>query len=53
MKLPCDVCNGERFNLETLAVSWCGKSIGDALKMEVDEAVDFFATMRNIASRPD
>ena len=49
VKLPCDVCKGERFNPETLAVSWRGKSIGDVLKMEVDEAVDFFATMSNIA----
>ncbi len=49
VKLPCDVCKGERFNPETLAVSWRGKSIGDVLKMEVDEAVDFFATMGKIA----
>ena len=44
VKVPCDVCHGERFNAETLAVSWRGKSIGDVLKMEVDEAVDFFAS---------
>ncbi len=49
VKVPCDVCHGERFNPETLAVSWRGKSIGDVLKMEVDEAVDFFASMPNIA----
>jgi excinuclease ABC subunit A len=49
VKLPCDVCHGERFSAETLAVSWRGKSIGDVLKMEVDEAVDFFASMPNIA----
>jgi excinuclease ABC subunit A len=49
VKVPCDVCHGERFNAETLAVSWRGKSIGDVLKMEVDEAVEFFATMPNIA----
>jgi excinuclease ABC subunit A len=49
VKLPCDVCHGARFNPETLAVSWRGKSIGDVLKMEVDEAVDFFASMPNIA----
>jgi excinuclease ABC subunit A len=49
VKLPCDVCHGERFNAETLAVSWRGRSIGDVLKMEVDEAVDFFAAMPNIA----
>jgi excinuclease ABC subunit A len=49
VKVPCDVCHGERFNAETLAVSWRGKSIGDVLKMEVDEAVEFFASMPNIA----
>jgi len=49
VKVPCDVCHGERFNAETLAVSWRGKSIGEVLKMEVDEAVDFFASMPNIA----
>ncbi|MEO7010461.1 MAG: excinuclease ABC subunit A, partial [Caldimonas sp.] len=49
VKVPCEVCHGERFNAETLAVSWRGKSIGDVLKMEVDEAVDFFASMPKIA----
>ena len=49
VKLPCDTCHGQRFNPETLAVSWRGKSIGDVLKMEVDEAVDFFASMPSIA----
>jgi excinuclease ABC subunit A len=45
----CESCHGARFNPETLAVSWRGKSIGDVLQMEVDEAVEFFATMPNIA----
>ena len=49
VKVPCETCHGARFNPETLAVSWRGKSIGDVLQMEVDEAVDFFATMPNIA----
>jgi excinuclease ABC subunit A len=49
VKVPCDVCHGQRFNAETLAVSWRGKSIGDVLKMEVDEAVEFFAAMPKIS----
>ena len=49
VKVPCEVCHGARFNPETLAVSWRGKSIGDVLQMEVDEAVDFFASMPHIS----
>jgi excinuclease ABC subunit A len=49
VKVPCETCHGARFNPETLAVSWRGKSIGDVLQMEVDEAVEFFATMPSIA----
>ncbi|WP_295535793.1 excinuclease ABC subunit UvrA, partial [uncultured Pseudacidovorax sp.] len=49
VKVPCEVCHGARFNPETLAVTWRGKSIGDVLQMEVDEAVAFFASMPNIS----
>ncbi len=49
VKVPCESCHGQRFNAETLAVSWRGKSIGEVLQMEVDEAVDFFASMPSIS----
>jgi excinuclease ABC subunit A len=49
VKVPCESCHGQRFNAETLAVSWRGKSIGEVLQMEVDEAVEFFASMPAVA----
>ncbi len=49
VKVPCDVCHGQRFNPETLAVTWRGRNIGDVLTMEIDEAVEFFAPISNIA----
>ena len=49
VKVLCDVCHGQRFNPETLAVSWRGKNIGEVLTMDVDEAVDFFASMPAIS----
>jgi excinuclease ABC subunit A len=49
VKVPCDVCHGQRFNPETLAVTWRGKNIGEVLTMEIDEAVEFFSSMQSIA----
>ncbi|MEC5398288.1 excinuclease ABC subunit UvrA [Uliginosibacterium sp. H1] len=49
VKVPCDVCNGARFNADTLTASWRGKTIADVLAMEVDEAVDFFAAHPSIS----
>ncbi|MDK7178373.1 hypothetical protein QP445_13180, partial [Micrococcus luteus] len=42
VKLTCELCGGERFNPETLAVKVRDKNIGDILKLEVDEVIDFF-----------
>ena len=43
VKVPCDVCGGQRFNTETLAVKFKDRSIGEVLMLSIDEAVDFFA----------
>jgi len=42
VKVPCEVCAGQRFNPETLSVRWKERSIGEVLLMNVDEAVGFF-----------
>ncbi|MDZ7749724.1 MAG: hypothetical protein U5K43_13705 [Halofilum sp. (in: g-proteobacteria)] len=43
VSVPCEVCGGDRFTPETLAVTYGGQHIGEVLKMSVDEAVDFFS----------
>ncbi len=48
VKVTCDVCNGARFDQETLSVKFKGKSIGEVLAMSVDEATDFFAAHAGI-----
>lgn len=40
--VPCDICNGNRYNRETLEVLYKGKSILDVLNMTVEDAVHFF-----------
>lgn len=46
--LTCEVCNGKRYNRETLQVLYKGKSIYDVLELTVDEAYDFFYNIPNI-----
>jgi excinuclease ABC subunit A len=43
VKVLCDSCRGRRFNNETLQILWRGKSVGDLLAMNIDDAVEFFA----------
>ena len=45
--VPCEVCQGKRYNRETLEVKYKGKSIYDVLDMTVEEALEFF---RNVPS---
>jgi len=40
--VPCEVCDGKRYNRETLDVKYKGKSIYDVLEMTVEEALEFF-----------
>ena len=43
VKVPCDACNGARFNSDTLSVQMRGKNAGELLAMEVDDAIEYFA----------
>lgn len=49
--VPCEVCNGKRYNRETLDVYYKGKNIYDVLEMTVDEGVEFFANIPKIARK--
>ena len=47
--VPCEVCDGARYNRETLEVHYKGKSISDVLDMPIAEAVDFFGAIGSIS----
>lgn len=46
--VPCEVCQGKRYNRETLEVKYKGKSIYDVLDMTVEEALEFFEPVPSI-----
>lgn len=49
--VPCDACNGKRYNRETLEVRYKGKSISDVLNMSIEHAVTFFENHPNILQK--
>ena len=49
--VKCDVCQGSRFNRETLEVRYKGKNIGDVLDMTVSQALQFFENIPSIVNK--
>ena len=49
--VPCDVCDGKRYNKETLAIKFKGKNIADVLDMRVSEALPFFENIPKVYNK--
>ena len=49
--VPCEVCNGKRYNRETLEVRYKGKTISDVLDMTIDEALEFFDNLPRLREK--
>ncbi len=49
--VTCEVCRGRRYNRETLEIKYRGKNIADILRMNVEEALDFFKNIPPIKNR--
>ena len=49
--VPCDVCQGKRYNRETLEIHYKGHSIRDVLEMTVEDALELFAPVPSIARK--
>ncbi len=49
--VPCEVCEGKRYNRETLEVTYKGKNIADVLDMTIDDALDFFENIPKIKTK--
>ena len=49
--VPCEVCEGKRYNRETLEVKYKGKNIYDVLDMTVEEALESLRTCRPLNAR--
>lgn len=51
MYVPCDACHGQRYNRETLEITYKGKNIADVLAMTVEDAAEFFEAIPAIHRR--
>jgi len=49
--VPCDICHGKRYNRETLEVLYKGKHIAQVLELTVEDALEFFSAVPNIARK--
>jgi excinuclease ABC subunit A len=49
--VPCDICQGKRYNRETLDIRYKGKTITDVLDMTIEEAMDFFTNIPVVAKK--
>ncbi|MGE4658630.1 MAG: excinuclease ABC subunit UvrA, partial [Gammaproteobacteria bacterium] len=49
--VPCDLCNGKRYNRETLEIRYKGKNIHEILQLTVEETTDFFRNVPQIARK--
>ena len=49
--VKCDVCDGNRYNRETLEIKFKGKSISDILNMTVEDGVKFFAAIPSVCDK--
>ena len=49
--VECEVCHGQRYNRETLEITYKGKNIADVLDMTVDEAARFFRNIPTISDK--
>jgi len=49
--VPCDVCQGQRYNRETLEVHYRGKTIHEVLQMTIEDALAFFKAVPQIAGK--
>ena len=49
--VPCEVCHGTRYNIETLSIKYKDKNISDVLNMRVSEALQFFENIPKVKNK--